>query len=937
MSQKDHSEKDIWEYKPLEKKQKRRESPSVTGAVAKRRCTSRKTSKRNIPSSVKSPGSDVKVKAADSGDVSSAHVDKEEHTSSVTPSTSSQNHDTLTRDLNTAEGPSSGHFCPICQMPFSILLVQSQRWHVAECLDTPRDTCKECPAGLRCSSTIPNHYKKFNHTLLAHSRANSDTGFLSLSQQAGTSGEPNLSCLPGLKDSEVDDSALETSQDSAFSISALSNHSASSLTDHTGTPPSKRTNGLLLLRSPGPEVFKKKKGWSSSTKGQKSISSSQESKTELSSTPLKAESGGQACDGFVRSEPSPDNIEAISYSPLSEFPAETEVINSGPRKALFDNDASENDNDDSMLLFSDKFSSEDELFTEFIDNLESNKVLVALSNTQLEPITSLAASNQLAASSVAENRADSTGEFEISPCKSSIQSPQSIVLERLRETLLSSDNLHSNNFTDSIIQSEHPQSGSPQVPSSQTSVVPRSQNMAPQKCQSKAGQASCMKQMDIGVFFGLKPLKEKAKENNSGPSELNGTSSAAPGENSGQRRRDRQRKTDTTADTSKSTVTVTSSDATDAHREAGRGGNRGWRRRWNRGKGDGEVGDLPRCPFYKKIPGTKFVIDAFQYGVIEGITAYFLTHFHSDHYGGLTKKCTNPIYCNRITGNLVKSKLRVAEQYVHILPMNTQVTVEGVTVILLEANHCPGAAMLLFFLPDGQTVLHTGDFRADSSMEMYPELLSCRVQTLYLDTTYCSPEYTFPKQQEVINFAASTAFELVTLHPRTLVVCGSYSVGKEKVFLALAEVLGSKVCLSRDKYNTMCCLESEQVKQRITTDWKAAQVHVLPMMQLSFKKLQDHLARFTGQYDQLVAFKPTGWTFSQQVESVQDIQPQRSGNISIYGIPYSEHSSFLELKRFVQWLQPLKIIPTVNNGSWPSRKAMEKCFSEWLMETKAKL
>lgn len=63
------------------------------------------------------------------------------------------------------------------------------------------------------------------------------------------------------------------------------------------------------------------------------------------------------------------------------------------------------------------------------------------------------------------------------------------------------------------------------------------------------------------------------------------------------------------------------------------------------------------------------------------------------------------------------------------------------------------------------------------------------------------------------------------------------------------------------------------------------------------------------------------------------------GNPSVLstGIPYSEHSSFLELKRFVQWLQPLKIIPTVNNGSWASRKAMEKCFSEWLMETKAKL
>lgn len=55
------------------------------------------------------------------------------------------------------------------------------------------------------------------------------------------------------------------------------------------------------------------------------------------------------------------------------------------------------------------------------------------------------------------------------------------------------------------------------------------------------------------------------------------------------------------------------------------------------------------------------------------------------------------------------------------------------------------------------------------------------------------------------------------------------------------------------------------------------------------------------------------------------------------GIPYSEHSSFLELKRFVQWLKPLKIIPTVNNGSWDSRRAMGQFFSEWLLESKAKL
>nr|XP_046232310.1 DNA cross-link repair 1A protein [Scatophagus argus] len=936
MSQKDDSENDIWEYKPLEKKKKRHESPSGVQAVTKRRCTSRKYSKRDTSFPVKSP--DSTVKTAESGDCTVVNIPVhgqtglEAHT--LTSSKSAPN-DTVQTD-NGAEGPSSGDFCPMCQMPFSILVVQSQRWHVAECLDTPRDTCKECPHGLHCSSTIPNHYKKFNHTLLAHSRAVNDTALLNLSQQVGTSGNPSLSVFPGLSNSEVDATILDPSQDS---LSASSNCCASPHSNHSGTPPSKPTTGLLFLRSPGPEDFKKKKGWSS-TKTQKSISASQESRTELSSTPVQTESGRQACEGLLKSEPSPDNDDSISYSPLSEFPAETEVKNSECREALFNNDASEND---SMLLFSDSFSSEDELLTEFIDNLETNNVQVnepASVNTQLQSVTSGPPTNQLAASAVAENGTDSTGEKQghvaIAPSKINIQSPQSIVLERLRETLLSSDRYSLENLNNSI-QSEQPHTTSP-VPSSQTSFIQRSQTMPCQKAQT--GQASCLKQMDIGVFFGFKPLKNKEKETEkaeSGPN-FNTTSITTVGDDTRRQRRprkerQRQSKGGATADTSQ--ATADNSNVGDAQGGAGKGRNRGWRRRWNRVNDDGEV-ELPRCPFYKKIPGTKFVIDAFRYGEIEGISAYFLTHFHSDHYGGLTKNSTFPIYCNRITGNLVKSKLKVAEQYIHILPMNTQVTVEGVKVILLDANHCPGAAMLLFFLPDGQTVLHTGDFRADPSMETYPELLSCRVQTLYLDTTYCSPEYTFPRQQEVISFAASTAFEIVTLHPRTLVVCGSYSVGKEKVFLALAEVLGSKVGLSRDKYNTMLCLESEQVRQRITTDWKAARVHVLPMMQLTFKKLQDYLAHFSSQYDQLVAFKPTGWTFSQQVESVEDIQPQISGNISIYGIPYSEHSSFLEMKRFVQWLQPLKIIATVNNGSWASRKAMEKCFSEWLTEAKAK-
>lgn len=435
----------------------------------------------------------------------------------------------------------------------------------------------ECPDGLQCSSTIPNHYKNFTHTLLAHSRANSDTALVSVCDQSATSRETSLSRLSRLMDSQVEGSVLENSQGSALSVSVLSDCSASPQNNHAQTP-SKLTNGLLFLRSPGPEDFKKRKGWSSSSRGQKSVSSSQESKPETSSTLVNAESGENLIEGFSKSEPSPIYDDEISYSPLSEFPAEKEINNSECKKALFNNDEVE----DTLVLFSDDFSSEDELLTDFIDNLESPSVPPRdqfSSNTQLKSFTSLALINQLPADSINKEAHDK------STSATSVQSPQCVVLEHLRLNILNK------NLNDSI-QPEPGNTNSHQVSSSEA--------MPPQKSQSKsASQRSCLKQMDIGVFFGLKPLKENEKETAVPDPPLN--------DNTGHRQklRDRQGKTkpDTTAGTSQGTVTVDMGDAVTSQAESRRGGTRGWRR-WNRGKPD-EGAELPRCPFYKKIPGQR--------------------------------------------------------------------------------------------------------------------------------------------------------------------------------------------------------------------------------------------------------------------------------------------------------------------------------------------
>ena len=78
--------------------------------------------------------------------------------------------------------------------------------------------------------------------------------------------------------------------------------------------------------------------------------------------------------------------------------------------------------------------------------------------------------------------------------------------------------------------------------------------------------------------------------------------------------------------------------------------------------------------------------------------------------------------------------------------MNKATVVEGVRVTPIDANHCPGAAMLHFHdTRTGATVLHVGDFRAAACLRSDSPLVSLLdqppVTSLYLDTTYADPQY----------------------------------------------------------------------------------------------------------------------------------------------------------------------------------------------------
>ncbi|KAI1128911.1 DRMBL-domain-containing protein [Nemania abortiva] len=444
------------------------------------------------------------------------------------------------------------------------------------------------------------------------------------------------------------------------------------------------------------------------------------------------------------------------------------------------------------------------------------------------------------------------------------------------------------------------------------------------------------------------------------------------------------------------------------------------------------------CPFYKIMPGFFICVDAFRYGAVKGCNAYFLSHFHSDHYIGLTANWSHgPIYCSKVTGSLIKSQLRTASNYVKELEFEETVEVpgtEGVTVTMIPANHCPGSSLFLFEKkigrganPRTQRILHCGDFRACPAQVAHPllkpdtvdaisgKVKQQKIDVCYLDTTYLNPRYSFPPQNDVIRACAdfckslsgdpSTANEafdrlkrekgsmtVKSFFPkgdsdtaiksedsdpkppksdpknRLLVVCGTYSIGKERICKAIAQALGTKIFASAAKIRICAQLGDPELAALMTADPLEAQVHMQMLMEIRAETLQDYLAAYRPHFTRVVGFRPSGWNFRPSPATAaatakgnpsantsagsipttsilhgdawrtrfraSDFVAQRGSTreAMCFGVPYSEHSSFRELALFLMALRIEKVVPTVNVGSEVGRKRMKMWTDRWLSE-----
>ncbi|GEQ70522.1 hypothetical protein JCM33374_g4200 [Metschnikowia sp. JCM 33374] len=216
-----------------------------------------------------------------------------------------------------------------------------------------------------------------------------------------------------------------------------------------------------------------------------------------------------------------------------------------------------------------------------------------------------------------------------------------------------------------------------------------------------------------------------------------------------------------------------------------------------------------------------------------------------------------------------------------------------------------------------------------------------QLESVYLDTTYMSPKYNFPKQEQVCEsvatliheflhnddivkevFGASlqrriTDFLSLSRKPKQkkfLVLVGTYLIGKEKLAVAMSKRLGnspiyiSNVNSRGDKEHIVRSYHDTYLESVLTTDAvKLSQhdvmIHLVPMkIAGNIQELHKyfHHNGYHDHFERCIGLRPTGWSFqndergedvveTQSEEAVEDdFDAELSGNDPEKGYPGKE-------------------------------------------------
>lgn len=248
---------------------------------------------------------------------------------------------------------------------------------------------------------------------------------------------------------------------------------------------------------------------------------------------------------------------------------------------------------------------------------------------------------------------------------------------------------------------------------------------------------------------------------------------------------------------------------------------------------------------------------------------------------------------------------------------------ESLSVTLIDANHCPGAVMFLFEGYFGR-ILYTGDFRYSHSLNCeasFTRVCSSTVDKLFLDNTFCSPRCNFPSREK----AMGEMLSIISEHADHRIMIGLRKLGKESLLVAIAKYFRTRIFVTEERFHRFELLQLPDV---FTTVESETRINVVDQCEIHPRNMN-----LWNEVMPTLAIIPTALYCVLNINSGLN-----RGDIFV--VPYSDHSTFIELCEFVATVRPREVIPILTNvkdrlGKIIPERGDMSCFADHLDKTPA--
>lgn len=211
------------------------------------------------------------------------------------------------------------------------------------------------------------------------------------------------------------------------------------------------------------------------------------------------------------------------------------------------------------------------------------------------------------------------------------------------------------------------------------------------------------------------------------------------------------------------------------------------------------------------MPGVDLVIPDFTYVQrnADKIRGIIITHGHEDHIGGLAyllKTLKLPVYGTKLTIGLIEGKLKehgiLDKSLLKVVKPGDHIKLGKFDVETIHVNHSIPDALAFAIKCDGGTIVHTGDFKIDSTpidgemidLSRFAKLGEEGVLCLLSDSTNAE-RVGYTESEKIVGESFELLFKKAGNH-RIIVATFASNIHRVQQIIDAAKALGKKVALS---------------------------------------------------------------------------------------------------------------------------------------------